>query len=111
SFGGIVINCTKCPDGFYSTSWGSSSCTICGIGQECVDPIQSPKTCPAGTFSPSITSPCIACPIGMYSLGGATACTACPSGHQCPNPSELPEPCPFGYFSGMNKTKCEKCLP
>lgn len=39
----------------------------------------------------------IACPAGMYSLGGATNnCTACPSGYECPSSAASPIACDGG---------------
>lgn len=93
-----IQSCMVCPDGSYTTTIASKTCTMCPKGYYCADPSKAPAKCPIGTFSNSTVGQllCTPCPPGTYAATtGSTQCTPCPMGKCCNDPTLSPQPCYF----------------
>lgn len=96
---GSTSECTNCPDGFTTTSTGSTNenscsvavsststyCNLCGNNTTCLTRCVCPpgsyisgntcQTCPAGTYSKGgVVYDCTNCPVGTNSVAGASSC-------------------------------------
>lgn len=70
--------CIKCPQGTFSSTFGSTNCTFCGPGSYSPNDGSSIcEDCPAGTFSNG-TGPCLPCENSTFSGTGNSVCTQCP---------------------------------
>ena len=100
--------CAMCPQGRYSDSAASGSCTICEAGFACDQGHR--RKCLAGTASSLGSTVCRACGDGAYSIeDGATTCTQCEAGYFCSQGNR--NACPAGTFSGSGVSACTMCSP
>jgi hypothetical protein len=118
------IYCKNCAIGYYTSSYGSTSCTQCPAGKYCPSPEMPPVTCPFGTYSPLGSTICQRCTDGYLCETGEITPTpagkTCSNGFICNPGRELAAlhhniPCPAGYkyksggTQGSRLTICEDC--
>eukprot|EP00826_Nyctotherus_ovalis_P010889 TRINITY_DN12843_c0_g4_i2.p2 TRINITY_DN12843_c0_g4~~TRINITY_DN12843_c0_g4_i2.p2 ORF type:complete len:472 (-),score=67.33 TRINITY_DN12843_c0_g4_i2:40-1455(-) len=159
---GATDTATPCEAGTYTVDKGSDSCTDCPAGYYCpLDPLvtdkgnagdikdcpeghyceartETPKPCPAGTYSPTknlhSADECLPCTPGKYCLGGESIvsgdcnpgyyCTGdsstprqheCFAGAYCLAGSSYPVLCPIGKYNPDEKSDsdaaCKACEP
>ena len=75
---GGTAECTKCQEGFYSSSPGASTCYTCGPGKHTNLEQTDCLSCPAGKISGVASSECTMCETGKYAEGeGNVECSFC----------------------------------
>ena len=108
--------CTSCPDGFYTTTTGSTSCTRrthCGPGmfhngRHC-------QKCPKNTYDNTVgNTECTPCPHGQETkTTGATRCTKknnCQAGSFWSETANSCTPCPKNtYTDRPHQVACKNC--
>ena len=89
-----ATGCITCEDGYISTEWGSTSCSIC----------------PAGTYEYNHKN-CYNCPEGTYSnISGATNCIPCPKNkYSNEYGSTICLDCPENFCSDPGSSNCYNC--
>jgi len=88
--------CRCCPNGSYSTTEESSSCS----------------SCRAGSYSSSCATDCILCSSGTYQPNaGKSSCIICPRGSICPGIGRISHSlCQEGtYAESTGQTECQDC--
>ena len=118
-----AAECTACPGGKYGSVslLSSNACSgMCTAGYYCpagsVSPVPEANPCPAGFYSTSGATTCIACPGGKYGTGSpvatSAACTGeCTAGYACTSGSVSATAlaCPAGYYSIAGQASCTQC--
>jgi hypothetical protein len=101
-----TLSMIPCDPGYYTTSTGSSSCTVCPAGKFCRG-TSTTNDCPNGYYCTGDNK--TPCPAGTYmaSATGATSsssCNACPAGSGCRVPN-IKADCSAGFYcSGSTYT-------
>ena len=120
--GNTTFTCSVCPEGTYSSSVASTTCTTCPVGGV-VNSARTVCECPAGqTGSPP---DCVDCAAGTYKTSpGSGACTPCAEGMtsnaartECVcGPGKEPDgaggcdPCPPNHYkSSYSNDACLEC--
>ena len=124
-----TFECRECSQGYYTATAGSTTCTLCEVGNKCNDGIKTQclpgsyqnnsgqttcNTCPAGTCQPnSGQSTCTNCSTGYYqNETGQTTCKTCSSKTlncaECVATNGTCTRCNSGYYLAANKT-CQPC--
>ncbi len=122
--------CSVCPGGFFSSSFGATSCSECLPGLYTSPGLSSCRPCPVGKFADSAgTESCQPCVIAKFSTGGVTTCSSCPAGkfNEAPAQSTCTScavglaaessgqnactECQVGKFSLSGASICQDCRP
>jgi hypothetical protein len=62
-------SCSRCTNGYYTITTGSTSCKICPVGNMCPNVDHDPIPCSAGTFQDDYgSSTCSQCPSGKKAI-------------------------------------------
>ncbi|CAF3158971.1 unnamed protein product [Rotaria sp. Silwood2] len=103
-----AVQCQQCQLGYYSTTGGSSYCTICEPGHSCGAAELPPEACPLGFYNDKLGQvECTPCDSGTYTPATASVeCTLCPAGSFCSDAAVLPDLCPTGInIQARSRTK------
>jgi hypothetical protein len=76
--------------------------------------IVSAQSCPVGSDYNSSSAQCVACPGGMFCVGGVNSALPCPIGLFCPVNASYPVACPAGSYCGAAAaapTACSSTQP
>ena len=115
--GGVGIEqCEKCPEGFYSSSPGSSTCFACDAGKYANAEQKECVTCAVGKISGVASPSCTVCENGKFAEGeGNVECSFCDTEEVLKGSitatngtsSELGCICPKGKFKDHATATCE----
>jgi Spondin-like TSP1 domain/Thrombospondin type 1 domain/Tyrosine-protein kinase ephrin type A/B receptor-like len=103
-------SCQKCPTGFYTSSGGSTGCSIAPAGSYVIAAYLNPELCPTGTYSSSSgATQCTSCPSGSYTNAlGSISCLPCEQGFFCQGGNNVFK-CPTDSISSYGSSSCTPC--
>ena len=111
---GLQLNpnntCSSCPDGYYQSLAGTSSCTQCAAGTETAANRQSCTTCAAGKYRDLTMSSCQTCAAGSEVLLNQTGCSTCTYGRIRSAAMSSCSDCSIGFEAAANKSVCVACV-